>query len=59
MPDLVRIHLVDPRAVVRTGLGLGFRPVFVPGESRGPYRCLLILKPRGGTARTWKEVVCG
>lgn len=57
--SITRIHLVDPRAKVRSVAGLGTPREIVRGLRRRPCRCLIIAKPRGGTARTWEEVVGG
>lgn len=50
--SLTVIYPVDPRANPnRAGLELGGLRTFMRGDPRRPWPCLVVAKPKGGTAR--------
>lgn len=49
---MIEILTVDPRARLITVRGLGTLQMFFRAEPRRRFPCIVVSKPRGGTART-------
>lgn len=54
---MIEILTVDPRARHIEGLELATLKLFSRDDPRRPWRCLVVSKPKGGTARTTVKVV--